>query len=230
MGVFLGVAGTVAGVIGILTIIVLGGVIWGVAHSSGWGGKKELKEASAPKPYAYLDASDVRDASEVLKVSSAYEDDKVLGEYAKTISRDFSTFEARRNAIMQILDAEFEPHSMTWDRFATPLETAQATITANAAQVANHMQAFDSEAYAHLERMDSGKMLDDKPTELKRLEIGRAQLAEMNDLLEANKRLLVEIERLQAELSQLSGAGLTEETESIASEISRLAEEARYYS
>lgn len=227
----MGAFATVAALIGVISIVLLGGVVWGVSKAAGWGGpsKKQLKAASAPKPYAYLDASDSLDDKDVTKVVANYTDDKVLGPYARAIESDFATFDARKGAIMQILDAEFEPHSMTWDRFCVPLDTARGAIIANAAQMANHMQTFDSAAYDHLSRMEGAGALADKPTDLDRLDIARNTLRELDALRDSNARLLVEVEHLQAELSQLSGQGLSDETDEIASEIARLAEEARYY-
>jgi hypothetical protein len=210
--------------------VLAGGVIWGIGHSAGWGGKKVLPAPQqGRRPYAYLNANEVPDAKTVEKVLSAYTEDDVLGTYARASLADLDEATQHRTAIMQILDAEFEPHSMTWERYCAPLDTAFDTIVANAAQMANHLQAFDSQAYARLDRMERGGVLEGKRNELERLEIMNKALSQMDALKDANYRVLVELERLQSELSQMSGHDLAGKTDEIAEEIERLAKEAKYY-
>jgi uncharacterized protein YukE len=56
-----------------------------------------------------------------------------------------------------------------------------------------------------------------------------ATLEERDDIQAANSRLITELEPLQAELTKMSGAGYDTETEQLAAEISKLAEETKYY-
>ena len=221
---------TVLGLIGLVGVLLFGGLIWGIGSSAGWGKKKELPQPGRQhRPYAYLDAGETPDAKTVKRILDAYEDDDVVGTYARASLDDLSEVTRRRSAIMQIVDAEFEPHSMTWERYCAPLETAFEAVVANAAQMANLLQAFDSTGYARLERMERGGVLEGKRNELEQLDLARQSLERMDGLKDANRRVLVELERLQQELAQLSGSDLAGKTDEIADEIERLAKEAKYY-
>lgn len=226
----MGAIGLAAGIFGLFVLVLAGGMLWGIGHSAGWGGKKELPAPQqGRRTYAYLDASEAPDAKTVEKILAAYEKDEVLGTYARASLADLDEATDRRKAIMQIIDSEFEPHSMTWERYCSPLDTAFDTIVANTAQMANHLQAFDSRAYTSLDRMERGGVLEGKRNELERLEIMNKELDKMDALKDANQRILTELERLQSELSQMSGHDLQGKTEEIADEIERLAKEAKYY-
>ena len=226
----MGFMGLAAGIFGLFVLVLAGGMIWGIGHSAGWGGKKELPASKQGKrTFAYLDASEAPDAKTVEKILRAYEEDDVVGTYSRASLADLDEATDLRKAIMQILDAEFEPHSMTWDRYSVPLDAAFDTVVANCAQMANRLQAFDSRAYARLDRMERGGVLEGKRNELERLEIMNKSLSEMDALKDANQRVLTELERLQSELSQMSGHDLQAKTGEITEEIERLAKEAKYY-
>lgn len=216
------------GVIGAVILFVVIGTVWGVGHASGWGKHdKRLKEAERPRTYAYLDASEKLTAEQVLKVAHPYATDDVLGPYALKIEASIEQGKTRKQAILSIADAEFEKGTMTWSKFTAPVDIALEGITNNAAQIANHMQTFDSAAYQHMVRMEQAASL--KATETERYALMRSTLNEMDALQSANDRLLLELERLQTELATMSGAGLDGRTSEIAEEIERLASEAKYY-
>ena len=65
--------------------------------------------------------------------------------------------------------------------------------------------------------------------EVRRLGMMRETLAEMDGIQQANDKLLMELEKLQKELTTLASAGYDNETDAIAAEIRKLAEETHYY-
>jgi hypothetical protein len=211
----------------------VGGAIWGVSRSSGWIDAKSEKALKAAKDkqkaYAYLDASTDVSPDAVKKVCATYVNDPVLGSYADDVLKTFAREENRKAQLIEIINAEFEPNSLTWDKYSVPLDTAEAALTSNAAQIANHMQAFDSKEFDHLGRMDRAGALNGKETERKRLWNLQKELAKMDELQASNEKILVELEHLQSELNQMSAHGLTAGTDEVLEEIKRLADEAKYY-
>ena len=226
-GVFVAIGVFVVVVVGAL----VGGFVWGVGRAAGWGsgGKKGLAAAKKPQPYAYLDANKNVSREQVLRVARGYEDDDALGVYAQNVIETFNRQDLLRKDILSLLGREFEEGSLTWDKFSLPVESACDGILSNSTQIANRMQAFDSAEYLRLDRIDRAGGLENKQTETHRLEVMRSVLEEMGGIQQANDRLLLELEKLQAELNKLSGEDVESETDVIAAEIRELVEETHYY-
>lgn len=222
----LGVAGLV--ILGIVT----GGVVWGVGHAAGWGNskqKKALKAAEQPRPYAYLDTTEGATVASVTKVARGYASNEALGSRAEAVIRTFERSELLRKDILSILERQFQKGSLTWDKFAAPLDVALEGILNNGAQITNRMQAFDAAEYLRLDRIDRAGGLENKETEVQRLEVMRASLDEMDGIQGSSDRLVLELEKLQAELNKLSGEDAGTSTDQIAEEIHDLVEETHYY-
>lgn len=227
MGWLLGLGGVALTVL----LVVVGGVIWGVGSAAGWGKsrKRELGPAKSKKPYAYLDTSKDLNKDSVLKIVEGYVDDETLGSRARGVVSTFDTAELRRKGIFSILGQEFDQGSITWDKFSAPVDVAIEGITRNAAQIANRMQAFDAAEYRRMDRIERAGGYGEQRTELERLAVMRASMGEMDEFQHANERLLVELEKLQAELTKLTGAGFENDTDQIAEEIRKLTDETHYY-
>lgn len=219
------------GVIGFVAVAgIAGGIIWGIGKSSGWGksGTKQLKSTS-PAPYAYLDVEAGVTQESVTKVVSGYVADEALGPYAQGVLSTFDRAELRRQGIFSLLKQEFEEGSLTWDKFSTPVNVALDGILRNAAQLANRMQAFDSKEYLRMSRIEKAGGYSSDSDEVRRLDLMRETLAEMDSIQQANDKLLLELEKLQKELTTLASAGYDNETDAIAAEIRKLADETHYY-
>ena len=221
-------------VLGVIGVVVVGGIaggfIWGVGKSSGWGksGTKQLKPSS-PKPYAYLDVEAGVTQKSVTKVVSGYVADEAMGPYAQGVLDTFDRAEMRRKGIFALLKQEFEEGSLTWDKFSAPVNVALDGILRNAAQLANRIQAFDSQEYLRMGRIEKAGGYSAESDEVRRLGMMRETLAEMDGIQQANDKLLMELEKLQKELTTLASAGYDNETDAIAAEIRKLADETHYY-
>ena len=79
-----------------------------------------------------------------------------------------------------------------------------------------------------MDRIEQAGGYKENSNEVARLKLMRETLGEMDALQKKNDRLLVELERLQAELMKLTGS--TDDTDNIIEEIQRLSEDAKYYS
>jgi hypothetical protein len=223
-----GVAIVLALTVGVFVLPVAGivlGIRWIWRHARGDKGKS-LGPGSA-QPYAFLE--EYASKKDVEQVASAYVEDETLGPYAQNVLKTFEDAERRRTGIFSILEQEFGTTSLTWDKFSAPVEVTLETIQRNAAQIANRIQAFDAKEFRRMGRLQNAGAYDENSPETKRLLVMNATLEEMDDIQAANNRLITELEHLQAELTKMSGAGYDTETEQLAAEISKLAEETKYY-
>lgn len=228
MGVLMGIALTTVAILAVVVVVFVGGgIIWGIGHSAGWGkGKKSLPE-NKRQPYAYLD-EDKSSREAIERIARGYLDDDALQMRARAVLSTFEKAELRRKGIFSIMEQEFERDSLTWDKFAAPVDVALEGIQRNATQIVNHMQAFDSQEYQRMDRIEQAGGYKENSNEVARLKLMRETLGEMDALQKKNDRLLVELERLQAELMKLTGS--TDDTDNIIEEIQRLSEDAKYYS
>lgn len=239
MGAF---AGALAGVLIFALVatlvvggLIVGGVVWGIGQAAGWGKKKhELQEPpqprELPRTYEYLDADADITPDTVLDVVHGYASDSVLGGYAQGVEITMSKAKYRRQALFAVLDREFERDTITFDKFSAPIEVALDGIWDNSVQLANRMQAFDAPEYQRLQRLVAGGACEQGTTKWEQWELLQHQVEEMNALQEANDRLLLELDKLQAELDRMESANPDETTEQIAEEIRALVEDAKYYS
>ena len=190
-------------------------------------GPKAITGQVGGKAYAFLEEEASQD--KVVGAVQPLADDAVLGQYAQDVLATFEAAEVRRKGIFSILEQEFGTTSLTWDKFSAPVNVALDAILHNSVQLANHMQAFDSKEFQRMGRLEKAGAYKEDSVEVKRLATMRSTLEEMDEIQAANDRLLAELERLQSELTKMSGAGYDSQTEEIAAELNKLAEETKYY-
>lgn len=229
----LDIADVIFTVIAILLAIPLGIVVLPIAAVAliiRWVWRRMHPKAALPagsQPYAYLEDDASQDS--VVKAVAPYVEDAVLGPHAQGVLQTFETAERRRKGIFSILEDEFSQSSLTWDKFSAPVEVAFEKVVYNAAQIANRIQAFDSKEFQRMGRIEkAGGYSDDRP-EVQRLKTMRSSLEEMDRIQDKNDRLLSELEKLQAELTTMAGAGYVTATDEVIEEIRKLAEDTQYY-
>jgi hypothetical protein len=183
--------------------------------------------AGSAKAYAYLDDTKATPES-VAKVVLPFEEDTVLGPYAKGVLGALNKAELRRKGIYAVLEEEFEKATITWDKFSVPVDKALDRIVHKAAQLANLIQAFDSKEYQRLGRLEQAGVLKNG-TDTEQLRVMNSNLNEMDKLQDDNDKLLLELDKLQAELTRLATAGYDSRTDAIIDEIRTLTDDTHYY-
>lgn len=185
------------------------------------------------RSYEYLDVDSGATPQKIIEVMRAYEHNRVTGFYAREIIDVLEMSDLQRKSLFSELDSKFSKKSITWDHFATTASEALDAILRNCALLANRVQAFDVEDYERMEHFytTGGEMRNGKqdPARIKRWELLRETKAEMDELRSANEALLLELKKLSAALARLSSNESTDESARIAQEVSRLAEETKYY-
>ena len=190
--------------------------------------------------YVHLDVDRGARAEQIVAVMQQYEDDDLMGQRAAGVIETLESAERRRKSLLAELDGTFQRNTISWDRFATPAQAALDTILRNAAHLANRIQSFDKASYQRLERdmarqrqsttQSAGPVQDvHNSTRAERLRLYREMLASLDAIQETNDGLLLELDKLAAELGTLSSAGTSDGSDLIIEEIRRLVDEAKYY-
>lgn len=189
--------------------------------------------ASESFEYVHFDADGVVNARELIKVLGHYTQDPVLGERAAAAIQTLRSAERRRKSIDAELDDAFQHGSISWQRFASPAQAAFDSIMRNSALLTNRIQAFDTQGYIRtfksVQRDAGTAERTGAQQRVERLELYQKMLADLDAMQENDEGLLLELDKLAAELSTISASGQSDKGESILDEIRRLVEEAKYY-
>lgn len=173
-----------------------------------------------------LAPAEVVDEDEVIPVLRDYVETPYVGGIAADVIEQVQSSDRKRRRLQKYIGQQFSEGSITWDRFAGLVDQAHHTIIRNAALVANNVQTFDREGYAKdladLRRRDN---------ELQRQQIAvyEQSLAHMREIIAANERMLLELGKLELELSKLDAGSTLESNEGTIDELTRLIEETKYY-
>lgn len=185
------------------------------------------------RSYVYLDVDGGATPDSIAKAMRDYEQERVVGPYARDVVNTLRMAERRKKSLFSEINNRFSPKSISWDHFAATVNEAFDTIVRNCALLANRVQAFDVEDYERSEQFyrTGGEMHNGKqnPALIKRWELLRETKAQMDEIRAANDGLLLELDKLSAELVNISNNESTDQSARIAEEVSRLAEETKYY-
>jgi len=233
-------AGMVAGGVGIAFVAFLvGGTIWGVKRSAGWGKKGELPpggktkpkpQLEAPKQYQYLPEDGTAKTEDILRVLNSYLQDEVMGSYAQNAVTAVEKSEVKRRGVFAAIEREFDAGTMTWQKFAVPVDGALDTIMRNCAALANRIQRFETTEYLRLQRLHDAGGIGEDSSNAQQWQLMREEINDMNGLQDSNERILLELDALSAELIRLAGSDISEANEQILEEIQQLTEDAKLYS
>ena len=231
----------------IVGIVLLGLVIWGISSvvkritgksggaknlpsgESGMAKRDMVQPARVAKDYTYLDVEDGATPGAVREAVRPYEGAPYVGEYARSVMTTLDKSEFRRKGLFSALEREFSPNTITWDKFATPIEVAMDGILQNCTHLANRIQGFDTAEYGRLSRLVKAGACTEGSNNWQRWELLGKSLKEMGEIRQGNEQLLFELEKLENELMKLDDGGAST-TSDIAEEIRNLTEEAKYYS
>ena len=184
-------------------------------------------------PYVHFDVDEGVTTDSIEKVMRDYTHERVVGPYAQAVLQTLAMARRRETSLMSEIDSKFSPRSISWDHFAATVQEAFDAILRNCALLANRVQTFDIEDYERSERFyrTGGEMTNGKqnPALVKRWELLRETKTEMDRLCEANDGLLLELDKLSAELGKMRSDHSTEESTRIADEVKRRVEETKYY-
>lgn len=168
-----------------------------------------------------LEPSAVLDDDEVVPVLEEYSQTPYVGAIALETLEQVRSAGRKRERLRKVISSQFSEGSMSWDKFCRLVDMAERTIIRNAALVANGAQSFDREGYK--------AALRSKNKKAEQLALYDRSLAGMRDIIEANERVLLEMGKLELELSSLEADDTREAASETIEELQGLIEETRYY-
>lgn len=183
--------------------------------------------------YVRLDVESGCTPDKVIEVMSAYVSDPVMGERAEAVIQTMRSLKRRRQSLAAELDGTFQHGSLSWEKFAGPINAALDSLMRNSALLGNRIQAFDSTAYVRLfksvQRDQMGGEHAGYANRAERLRLYQEMLASIDALQETNDALLLELDKLASELGDIQRDGGSAAESATLDEIRRLVDEAKYY-
>lgn len=201
-------------------------VICGIVLSGAFGASTYayLREPQ----YRLLESSEVNEADDVLPELRALSEMPVVGPYASEAVTQVEGMEHRHGRLYRVIGATFSEGSLSWDKFTAVVDAAQRTLLRNCALLANRAQSFDVEGYKKARRMLPGNGSSDALGE-ERMRIYEEALADMREVIEANERLLLEMGKLEMEISDMESDDNREDNTRMLDEVKELVDQTRYY-
>ena len=199
---------------------VVGLILW-IAHR----GDRQVKKAKTPLMEGKTE--------KLLPVLSSYRGKFGIGGIAEAAVRQMSNLEKKTPILKQMIEEKFEVGSMSYDRFATPVENSIATVKGNSLTLAKELEGFDDEEFQKLSKaIQSGDyrhdVIDDE-IQKERFAIYQHKLSEMERIISTNEQMLLMLDRISVELSKLQSNQIDREGSQLLQEIDELAKTAKYY-
>ena len=193
---------------------------------------RSARDAIKGPAYTHVDTEGNISEDQVRRLLKPYSYRAGVGEFARAGVPQLESVARKRTSFYALLDAKFKPETISWDRFAVGADTGFGAIDKNLAQLANIVQSFDSNEYRRLSR-SSGNAATSKgagqETEKERLAVLNQRIEDMRNLIARNEALMLELDRLQAELEKVNGEESESQTSAVLDEIHKLTEEMKYY-
>ena len=199
-------------------------VICGILLAGGFGASTY---AYLHEPeYRLLETGHVTEAEDVLPSLRAFSELPVVGSYAEEASAQIETMERRHGRLYRVIDSTFGESSLSAGKFCAVADAARSTLLRNCALLSNRIQSFDVDTYRKSKRRLPGSS-DSLASE--QLAVYEDALSDMREVLEANERLLLEMGKLEMELSDLEGDDNREDNTRMLDEVKDLLEQTKYY-
>ena len=168
-----------------------------------------------------LEPSNVVDDDQVVPVLEEYTQTPYVGTIALEALEQVHSAERKRARLRKVITVQFSEGSLSWDKFCGLVDMAERTVLRNSALVANGVQSFDREGYK--------RALRTKDKHPEQIELYDRSLKGMRDVIDANERVLLEMAKLELELSSLEADDTREAAGETIEELQGLIEETRYY-
>ena len=180
-----------------------------------------LKEPER-KPVTLEDVPDLEKAKAILR---AHCGSRYFGSMARTASEQLDRIVSCRQRLSDILDQRFTKGTISWDKFESAAEAAEASAIKNVVSMANRMRLFDEKEYARLQHYQE----DDIPDEIQKEQLGLYQknFEHIRAAIALNEKILLKLDALAMEISSSDdGADLDH---ALIGELERLIDETKYY-
>lgn len=175
-------------------------------------------------PVMLEDVPDLDKAKEILK---KHWDSKYFGGMAKTASEQLDRILNCRRRLAGILEQKFTKGTMSWDKFNSVVEAAEASAIKNVVAMSNRMRLFDEKEYARLQHYREDDIPDDIQEE--QLKLYQKNFDNVRSTIALNEKILLKLDALAMEVSSFASGKDAELNNDLLTEISRLIDETKYY-
>ena len=179
--------------------------------------------------YKLLETSEVDESEDVLPLLKAYSERPIVGGYAFEAASQIESMEHRKARLYRVISSTFGSESISHDKFAAVVDAAERTLWRNCALLCNRVQAFDVDTYRKAKRQLPGSTQSSDPILAEQLRVYEDAIEDMREILEANERLLLEMGKLEMELSDLQADDNREDNTHMLEEVNDLLEQTKYY-
>lgn len=179
--------------------------------------------------YRLLESGEVNEADDVLPQLREYTSLPEVGRYAEEACNQIETMERRRERLYRVIEAKFGSESLSHDRFVAVVDAGERTLLRNCALLANRVQSFDIDGYRKQRRRLVTQTGKNDTLDKEREEIYAEALDDMREVIEANEHLLLEMGKLEMELSDLESDDNREDNNRMLDEVKELLEQTKYY-
>lgn len=177
--------------------------------------------------YRLLESSEVNEADDVLPRLRELSELPVVAPYVSEAAGQVESMDHRRRRLRKVIGSTFSEGSLSWEKFMAVVDAADRTLLRNCALLANRAQSFDAEGYRKTKRLlpSSGTQeLDEE-----RLRMYEGALEDMREVIEANERLLLEMGKLEMQVSDMEADDNREDNTRMLDEVKELVEQTKYY-
>ena len=128
---------------------------------------------------------------------------------------------------------KFQRNSISWNKFYTSVVSAHQSIIQNSILIAERIEKFEADEFIELQKIISSGdyKFDAIPDDIQeeKYQLFLKRWAGIQNICNINERLLVKLDALDTEISELGDNEITSENDDILAEIERLISETHYY-
>ena len=180
--------------------------------------------------YRLLESGEVNEPEDVLPQLRGLAELPVVGGYAQEAASQVESMDHRRNRLYRVIEATFGTESLSHDKFVSVVDLAFRTLLRNCALLANRVQSFDVEGYRKLRRqLPVGVSPSQDSLAREQLDVYEGAMNDMQEVIDANERLLLEMGKLEMEISDLESDDNREDNTRMLDEARDLLEQMKYY-
>lgn len=228
IAIFLGLAGTAA-----LIFALIYGIRRGVYALKGEP-YRPLLSSGKENTYNHQDVNNGATVESVTAIFKRNLNTKGVSSFARAGLSALSAADRKAANFHAVLSTKFQEGSITWQKFAGAADATKQAVLRNCAELANDIQLFDYEDFSRYERArrratyrtDSHVL---QTTQIEKQGLFHSQLLEMQTISDQNDKLLLELDKLTAEISTLDDSGSSARSDELIEEIRKLSAETKYY-
>lgn len=195
---------------------------------------KAVLTARAERRVAQLESGEEDvSADDVKRALATFEKTAVVGPLAKQATSEVESAQRKHALLHESIANKFQEGSLTWQKFADVIDAATGAVVHNSALLARRIQAFDVEDYNKNARNTITGLFNRStvPESLRQEKraVYEASLDDMREIIAANEKLLIELDKFSFEMGQLEASENAGENTRLLEEVNTLVEQAQYY-